>query len=76
MWPGLWRSVAAPWTSSLIVALRSPAEIPVVTPWSSVPSTETVNAVPMWSSLRATMYGNSSCSARSWVIEAQTRPLP
>ena len=51
-----------------MVRARSCAEIPVVTPRAA--STVTVYAVRRGSSLRGTMSGSSSASARSAVIGA------
>jgi hypothetical protein len=71
MWPGRLRSAGfvAGSTSALIVAARSPAEMPVVVP--SARSTVTRKAVCMLSVFASTIGGSSSSAARSVVIGAQ-----
>lgn len=75
-WPGRTKSAGweTPPASSRRVVARSAAEMPVVTPWAAVASTETVKAVCMDSVLFWTIWGSSSRSSSGPSMGAQIRP--
>ncbi len=76
MWPGRTKSPGSevPLASRRRVVARSAAEMPVVTPWAALASTETVKAVFMDSVLCWTICGSSRRSSSGPSIGAQIRP--